>query len=150
MKPARRPTPTAVSMRRWLCAWLALLTTLQLAASVLAGLQGSLHRHRPALQAAATSTLVVRWNHAKRADAEHRAMHERGELHPHDLHDPSVVPIAGDLASDALAQLAGASALAQQDANGCLLAAARHELPQAASWAATRRTLAPPLRPPRA
>src|SRR5688572_31094004 len=120
MKPGRRPAPTAVSMRRWVCAWLALLTALQVAASLLAGLHGSLHRHRPGLQTSAPSTLALRWDHARRdamsaPQALHHALHQRGELHSHDLADASVVPIAADIAHDALAQLGSVVAPARHD-----------------------------------
>ena len=153
MKPARRPTPTAVSMRRWLCAWLALLVALQLAASVLSGLHGSLHRHRPGLltAVASASTLALRWDHARRdALAAHHALHERGEWHAHDLHDTSVVSVGADLAGDALAHLAGVFAPAQRHGAPVRLhAAARHALPHAPAWSATSRTIAPLLKPPR-
>jgi hypothetical protein len=153
MKPARRPTPTAVSMRRWLCAWLALLVALQVAASLLAGLHGSLHRHRPGLQTSAPSTLALRWDHARR-DASaaphtlHHALHQRGEPHAHDVADASVVPIAADIAHDALAQLGSAFAPAQHD-TARLHATARHAPPHVATWSATSRPIAPPLKPPR-
>jgi hypothetical protein len=154
MKPARRPTPTAVSLRRWLCVWLALLTALQVAASLLAGLHGSLHRHRPGLQTSAPSTQTLRWDHARR-DATatpqtlHQALHQRGELHAHDLADASVVPIAAELAHDALAQLGSAFAPARHHA-ATVHASARHAPPQAAAWSATSRPIAPLLKPPRA
>jgi hypothetical protein len=154
MKPARRPTPTAVSMRRWLCAWLALLTALQVAASLLAGLHGSLHRHRPGLQTSAPSTLALRWDHARRDAtsaplALHQALHQRGELHAHDLADASVVPIAAEVAHDALAQLGSTLAPSRHDA-AHLHATTRHAPPHAAAWSATSRTIAPLLKPPRA
>jgi hypothetical protein len=153
MTPARLPTPTAVSMRRWLCAWLALLTALQVAASLLAGLHGSLHRHRPGLQTSAPSMLALRWDHARRDTTSalrelHHVLHQRGELHVHDLADASVVPIAADIAHDALAQLGSTFAPARYDA-AQLHTIARHAPPQAAAWSATSRPSAPLLKPPR-
>jgi hypothetical protein len=136
-------------MRRWLCAWLALLTALQIAASVLAGLHGSLHRHRPHLQAGAPASSALRWDHARPDPlAPHHAMHQRGEVHAHELHDASVVPLAADAAHDALAQLATAFAPARHGAAPAPAQAARDVQPQARAWAATSRTVAPLLRPP--
>jgi len=141
-------------MRRWLCTWLALLVVLQVAASALAGLHGSLHRHR---SGAAASTAIapmagLRWEHAK-PDAQrvHRALHASGEWHAHDLHDTSVVSLAAEVAADALAQLAAAFAPAQRGAEQELgSGGARHALPSTASWWAGSRAVAPPLKPPRA
>jgi hypothetical protein len=45
--PHRHAAPTALSLRRWLCAWLALLTALQMIGSTLAGVHGTWHQHRP-------------------------------------------------------------------------------------------------------
>lgn len=136
-------------MRRWLCAWLTLLTALQVAASLLAGVHGTLHRHRPGLQTSAPSTLALRWDHARPdATTAHQALHQRGELHAHDLADASVVPIAAEVAHDALAQLGSAFAPARHDA-AQLHATARHAPPHAAAWSATSRPIAPLLKPPR-
>jgi hypothetical protein len=136
-------------MRRWLCAWLALLTALQVVASLLAGLQGSLHRHRPGLQTSAPSTLALRWDHARaEAMAAHQALHQRGELHTHDFADASVVPIAAEVANDALAQLGSAFAPAGHD-GAQLHATAGYAPPHAAAWSATSRPIAPLLKPPR-
>ena len=101
--------PTAVSLRRWLCAWLALLILAQMIGSTLVGLHGAWHHHRPSMQSAAPSVPVVRWQHgeAMRADA-HAQMHTSGEAHDHAVTDFSVLPLGADTATEAVAQL-GAS-----------------------------------------
>lgn len=138
-------------MRRWLCTWLALLIVLQVAASALAGLRGSLHRHRPDAVAGASTALALRWQHQDPgAQAAHRALHARGEWHAHDLHDTSVMPLTADIAADALAQLGLAFAPAQAGGGPALWpATARHSRPHAPAWWAATRAIAPPLQPPR-
>jgi hypothetical protein len=153
MQAARRPTtpPTAVSLRRWLCGWLVLLTITQTLGSALAGLQGTWHRHRPALQtAAAPSTPLVRWRHAEtvRAADAHAQMHASGEAHDHPATDDSVLPLGSDAASDAVAQLAAAVAPGA-DARWSPYDRAHHAQAGTAGWAPTTRSIAPPLRPPR-
>ena len=160
MDTARRPTmlPTALLLRRWLCGWLALLMALQMLGSTLAGLQTSWHRHRPALQAsAAPSTPLVRWRHGEASVAaevdthaqSHAQLHARGEVHEHALTDTSVLPWGIDAAGDAVAQLAavlapGAGALTSPRCH------AHHVRAMGERWAATSRSIAPLLQPPRA
>jgi hypothetical protein len=152
-RPQHRATPTAVSMRRWLCAWLTLLIVLQVAASALAGLRGSLHRHRAdAVAGTSSATPLVRWEHKQpEAQVAHRALHARGEWHAHELYDTSVMPLTADIAADALAQLALAFAPAHAGVGPALGPdTARHARPHAAPWWAATRAIAPPLQPPRA
>ncbi|HSW21244.1 MAG TPA: hypothetical protein VLJ62_00630, partial [Burkholderiaceae bacterium] len=89
-----------MSLRRWLCAWLALLMLAEMVGSTLAGLQGTWHHHRPSMQAAAPSAPVVRWRHGEptRADA-HAQMHALGEAHDHAATDFSVLPLGPDTAT---------------------------------------------------
>ena len=103
-----RATPsTTVLLRRWLCAWIALLTLTQTIGSTSTGLQGAWHHHRPSMQPAAPSVPMIRWRHdeATRADA-HAQMHARGEAHDHGVTDASVLPFGHDPATEAVAQLA--------------------------------------------
>ena len=149
----RHPAPTALLLRRWLCAWLALLTALQMIGSTLAGLHGSWHHHRaPSLQSTAPSTPMIRWRHGEpaapaRADA-HAQMHATGEAHEHAATDASVLPLGTDAAADAVAQLAVALAPGA-DPSWNPHDAARHVRTDASPWAATSRAIAPPLKPPR-
>lgn len=149
-RPTERcPTaPTAVSLRRWLCAWLALLLLTQTAASTLASLHGSWHRHHPAVLSSATGP-VTHWRHGEpgRWDA-HAQLHARGEVHHHDATDASVVPLTGDAAIDAVAQLA-ATLAPSADAAWRPREHARHAQAGVAPWAPTQRSIAPPLQPPR-
>jgi len=153
--PSARPLrhhaapPTAVSLRRWLCAWLALLTALQMVGSTLAGLHSRWHHHRPSMQAAAPSLPVVRWRHgeAMRADA-HAQMHALGEAHDHAASDFSVLPFGPDTATEAVAQWAAAVAPGT-DVRWSPHRLARHVQAGSASWAPTTRSIAPPLQPPR-
>ena len=145
----RATPPTAVSLRRWLCAWLALLTLTQMISSTLAGLQGTWHRHWPAAQAAAPSILVIRWRRgeAMRADV-HAQMHTQGEAHDHVATDPSVFPVGTDTATEAIAQLAAAVAPGA-DVRWGLHDSAHHVQAGTAGWAPSTRSVAPPLQPPR-
>ena len=154
-RPQRRKAPasTAVSLRRWLCVWLALLTVTQLIGSTLAAAQGAWHRHRPLLQATAASTPLIRWRHGEavrvaRLDA-HAQMHARGEAHDHAATDASVLPFGADAASEASAQWALAWAPGVE-ARWCTHDAARHVRASTPAWAPTMRSIAPPLQPPRA
>jgi len=154
-RPMRRhrPAPTAVSLRRWLCAWLALLTALQMIGSTLAGVHGTWHHHRaPSLQSIAPSTPMIRWQHgepAALAPADvHAQMHAAGEAHEHAATDSSVLPFGADVATDAVAQLAAALAPGA-DMPWNPYDAARHVRADTATWAATSRSIAPPLMPPR-
>ena len=142
--------PTAVSLRRWLCAWLALLTALQMIGATVAGSHG--HRHRPSLQSAAPSMPVIRWQHGDalrtaRADL-HAQLHAANESHDHAATDASVMPLGGDAAAEAVAQLASALAPGA-DVLWSLHEPARHVRASTAGWAATSRSIAPPLQPPR-
>jgi hypothetical protein len=151
--PRHHAAPTALLLRRWLCAWLALLTALQMIGSTLAGLHGTWHHHRPpSMQSIAPSTPMIRWRHGEPAalagaDA-HAQMHALGEGHEHAATDASVLPLGGDVGSEAVAQLAAALApganLSWNPHN-----AARHMRADTATWAATSRSIAPPLKPPR-
>jgi hypothetical protein len=151
--PRHHTASTAVSLRRWLCAWLALLTALQMIGSTLAGLHGTWHHHRPpSMQSIAPSTPVIRWRHGEpealaRADI-HAQMHVAGEAHEHAVTDASVLPLGGDVASEAVAQLTAALAPGA-DLSLNPLDAAHHVRAVAATWAATSHTIAPPLKPPR-
>lgn len=141
--------PTAALLRRWLCAWLALLTALQMIGSTLAGLQGSWHHHRPSMQSAAPSVPVIRWRHGETVGADvHARMHRQGEAHDHAATDPSVLPLGPDSATEAVAQLAAAVAPGA-DVQWTLLDRAHHVQAGAAPWAPTTRSIAPPLQPPR-
>src|SRR5262245_33506668 len=151
MDTARPMPPTAQLLRRWLCAWLALLTLTQMLGSTLAGLHGTWHRHRPALQSqAAPSTPLVHWRHGgvKPAVDAHVQLHARGEVHEHAATDASVLPIGVDTAGDAVAQLAAMLAPGV-DASWTRRSDAEHVHAGSAAWAATSRSIAPLLRPPR-
>jgi hypothetical protein len=140
---------TAVSLRRWLCVWLALLTLTQMIGSMLAGLQGSWHHHRPSVQAGAPSVPVIRWRHSEVVHADaHTQMHASGEAHEHAATDPSVFPLGPDTATEAVAQLASAVA-PSADLRWSPHDRARHVQAGAASWAPTTHSIAPPLQPPR-
>jgi hypothetical protein len=141
--------PTAVSLRRWLCAWLALLTAVQMIGSSL-GLQGIWHRHRPTVHASAPLLPVMRWRHDQgtRFDA-HAQMHIDGDAHEHAATDPTVLPLGLDSATEAVAQWAGTVAPGA-DVRWSPHDGARHVQAGAASWAPTTHSLAPPLKPPRA
>jgi hypothetical protein len=141
--------PTAVSLRRWLCAWLALLTLAQLIGSTLTSLQGARHHHRPSVQAATPSLAVIRWRHGEvlQADA-HAQMHARGEAHDHVVTDPSVLPVGADAATEAVAQL-GTSLAPGAEMRWSPHDSAHHVQTGAARWVPTTRALAPPLKPPR-
>ena len=141
--------PTAVSLRRWLCAWLALLTVVQMIGSTLAGLQGTWHHHRPSMQAGAQSVPVVRWRHgeATRADV-HAQMHVQGEAHDHAVTDVSVLPLGPDAATEAVA-LWATTVAPGADVQWSPHDHARHGQAGAANWAPTTRAIAPPLQPPR-
>jgi hypothetical protein len=150
--PLRRHAvpPTAVSLRRWLCTWLALLTALQMIGSPLAGLHGPWHRHRPPLQSAAASVPLIQWQHGGAMPPAgaglHAQLHALGQPHDHAATDASVLPPGNDTAADAVAQLAlapGASVLWGPHE------AARHVRASAPAWAPTSRSVAPPLQPPR-
>jgi len=148
-----RPASTALLLRRWACAWLALLMLAQMVASTWTGLHGTWHRHRPAVQTtAAPSTPLVRWRHGGAAavvDADaHARLHQRGEAHDHAATDGSVMPLALDVASDAVAQLAAALAPGVEVA-WRLRSLARHVHASSTAWVATSRSIAPPLKPPR-
>jgi len=153
--PSARPlrhhaaAPTAVSLRRWLCAWLALLSALQMVGSTLAGLQSRWHHHRPSAHAAAPSVSVVRWQHGEtvRADA-HAQMHALGEADDHAATDFSVLPLGPDAATEAVAQWAAAVAPGTE-VRWSPQPLARHVQASTASWAPTTRSIAPPLQPPR-
>ncbi|HEY6514409.1 MAG TPA: hypothetical protein VI032_20705 [Burkholderiaceae bacterium] len=147
----RQPTAsTAVSLRRWLCAWLALLTLAQMLGSTLAGLHGGRHHHRPTMQAAAPALLpVVRWRHGEVVSADaHTLLHAHGEAHDHAATDASVLPIAVDAASEAVAQLT-ASLAPGGDLRWSAHDNAHHVQAGTTSWAPTTRAIAPPLKPPR-
>jgi hypothetical protein len=141
---------TAASLRRWLCAWLALLSVTQMLGSTLSGLHGHWHRPAPSMHSAAPSTPVIRWRHGEvgRADT-HARMHELGQAHEHAATDVSVVPLAPDTATEAVAQL-GAALAPGADVQWRLPDGARHVLLDTAPWAAKTRAIAPPLKPPRA
>jgi len=147
--------PTTLLLRRWLCAWLALLMLTQMLAASSAGVHGAWHRHQPMLQSAAPAptTTVVRWRHgdtpAVLAAEVHASWHERGQAHDHAATDASVLPLGVDGASDAVAQLAAALA-PNGDAEWALHDQTRHPHAQGATWAATTRSIVPILQPPRA
>jgi len=141
------PPPTVVSLRRWLCAWLALLIATQTIGSTLAGLRGTWHGHRPSMLASAPSTPLIRWRHA--TPDVHARWHASGQPHDHALTDPSVLPLGADTGTEAVAQLAAALAPGAE-ASRPLRDAARHVQAGAAPWAATSRAIAPPRKPPRA
>ena len=149
-----RPAATALLLRRWLCAWLALLALVQMFASTLAGLPGAWHRHRPVAQSAhALTTVVVPGRHGEAAPASthadvHALLHARGERHDHAALDSSVLPIGVDAASDAIAQIAAALA-PPAEAMWQLPHDARDEHARVAHWVPTHRSIAPPLKPPR-
>jgi|EndMetStandDraft_4_1072995.scaffolds.fasta_scaffold580988_2 hypothetical protein len=151
--PRRSAVSTKRALRRWACSWLALLTLVQMLAATLAGVHGIGHRHRTSAQAAGTpSTPLIRWRHgepvhALAADA-HAQLHAHGDPHDHAATDASVLPLSGDLASDAVAHLAAALAPGH-DAAWLAEARARHVRAAAAAWAPTPGALAPPWRPPR-
>lgn len=150
-RPPRTRTspPTAVSLRRWLCAWLALLTLAQLIGSTLSSLQGARHHHRPSVQAATPSVAVIRWRHGEVVQADaHAQMHARGEAHNHTATDSSVSPVGADAATEAIAQL-GASLAPGSEMRWIPRNSAHHVQAGAARWAPTTRALAPPLKPPR-
>lgn len=155
MSPQRHPAPasTAVSLRRWLCAWLAVLTVTQMIGSTLAGLHGPWHRHRPSLQAAAPSMPLIRWRHGEVIRAtqvdSHARMHAQGEAHDHVATDSSVLPFGADAATEAAAQLALTWAPGVE-ARWRAHDAARHVRASTPAWAPTMRSIAPPLQPPRA
>jgi hypothetical protein len=141
--------PTAVSLRRWLCAWLALLTLMQMIASMSAGLQGSWHHHRPSLQAGAPSVPVVRWRHSEAVRADvHAQMHASGEAHDHAATDASVLPLGPDTATEAVAQLA-AAVVPGADLRWSAHDRGHHVQAGSTGWAPTTRSIAPPLQPPR-
>jgi hypothetical protein len=141
--------PTAVSLGRWLCAWLALLTAMQMIGSTLAGLQGTWHHHRPSMQSGAPSVPVIRWRHGESMQADaHAQMHASGEAHDHPATDASVLPLGADTATEAVAQLAAALAPGAE-VLWSPRDPARHVQVDAAIWAATSRSIAPPLKPPR-
>jgi len=141
--------PTAVSLRRWLCSWLALLILTQMIGSTLSGLHGSWHRHRTTTPSSAPSVPVIHWTHgdATAADA-HARLHQRGETHDHAATDASVLPVGVDSAADAVAQLATALAPGS-DGPWCTHDCMRHVQAGSARWAPTTRSSAPPLKPPR-
>ena len=145
-----RATPsTAVLLRRWLCAWIALLTLTQTIGSTLTGLQGTRHHHRPSMQSAAPSVPVIRWRHddAMRADA-HAQMHARGDAHDHRITDASVLAFGHDPATEAVVQLAAVLAPGA-DSHWMPCDAAHHVQAVTASWSPTTRSITPPLQPPR-
>ena len=151
--PHRHAAPTALSLRRWLCAWLALLTALQMIGSALAGVPVTwLHHRAPSLHSIAPSTPMIRWQQGEpaapaRTDV-HAQMHAAGEAHKHAATDSSVLPLGVDVATDAVAQLAAALAPGADMPWGPH-DAARHVRADTAAWAATSRAIAPPLKPPR-
>jgi len=147
----RHPTaPTAVSLRRWLSAWLALLTLTQMFGSTLAGLHGSRHHHRPTMQAAAPPQLpVIRWRHGEVVSADaHAQLHADGEAHDHAASDASVLPLAVDAANEAVGQLA-ASLAPGNDPRWSVRDRLHHVQAGTPGWVPTTRSLAPPLQPPR-
>jgi len=142
----------AVPLRRWACAWLAVLTLAQMLSSTMASAHGAWHRHRPAAQASAAPSTAVIWRHdheleAMSADA-HARLHARGERHIHAVIDASVVPVNLDAANDAIALLATVLAPGGGGMSP-LRSGARHERASITPWAATSRSIAPPLKPPR-
>ena len=150
-RPAERyPTPpTAVSLRRWLCAWLALLTLTQMIGSTLAGLRGTWHHHRPSMQSGAPSVPVIRWRHGEAMPADaHAQMHAQGEAHDHAATDVSVLPLGPDSATEAVALWAAAVAPGT-DVRWSPHDSAHHVQAGSAGWAPTTRAIAPPLQPPR-
>jgi len=145
----RMSPPTAVSLRRWLCAWLALLTLAQLIGSTLTSLQGTRHHHRPSVQAATPSLAVIRWRHGEVVQAgAHAQMHARGEAHDHAATDAGVLPVGADAATEAVAQLA-ASLAPGAEMHWSPRDSAHHVQAGASRWVPTTRALAPPLKPPR-
>ena len=138
--------PTAVSLRRWLCTWLALLIVAQTAGAALAGRHR--HHHAPSLRTSAPATPVVHWRHGDATRDEHAQWHATGQLHEHALTDPSVLPLSADTASEAVAQLA-ATLAPGAEATGLIHDGARHVQADAAAWAPTSRAIAPLLKPPR-
>jgi hypothetical protein len=153
MQRTPRSTATAASLRRWLCAWLALLTALQVFGSAMAGVHGPLHRHRPAADSAARAAALpaLRWQHDRESTpaSQHQQLHARGEAHPHDLSDSSVVPVGAEPAIDAMAQLALAYAPAQHASALWTHSTTRHVWAAALTWAASSRSIAPLRKPPR-
>jgi hypothetical protein len=143
-------TSTALLLRCWLCAWLALLMATQLYASALAGLHGARHQHRPAMLASEPSTPVIRWLHGNASRTEaHAQLHATGQAHDHSLADASVLPLGSDSATEAVAQLAITWAPAAERPF-VVPDGARHVQLGTPPWAATTRSIAPPLKPPRA
>ena len=152
--PSRRPrrhapSPTAVSLRRWLCAWLALLLVTQTIGATGVGLRGTWHWHWPSRQASAPPTPAIRWQHGDAARDAHAQWHASGQAHDHALTDSSVVPLGPDTTSEAVAVLAVTLAPAAE-MRWALPESARHVQTEVTPWAATSRTIAPPLKPPRA
>jgi hypothetical protein len=155
MHRAIHPNRTAASLRRWLCAWLALLSVVQLAGSAWAGVRG-LHRHVPTWQAAAAPqpALLVRWEHrrepgAQDAGATHRLLHDSGQVHQHGNDDLSALTLGSDLGTEALAQVALAHAPGRDGSTGWLATRACHVWAATDPWAASSRSVAPLLKPPR-
>jgi hypothetical protein len=150
----RRVPSTAVSLRRWMCAWLALLLAVQMIGASLAGLHGALHRHRGASGAgmAQVETRTVRLRHDDAPQVtrpQHQRWHAEGRAHQHPMTDASVMPLDDEAACEAIGSLA---ALLAPLAVGAprLLDAIAHVRAATPAWAASTRAIAPPRRPPRA
>ena len=152
--PRRSPTPTTVSLRRWLCTSLAVWIALQATSSALLELQGVWHRHRPAASASAPAmaSLALRWQHGGTVAAHDRAharLHDDGVVHRHAATDDSVWTLADQAASDAIGHLASTLA-GGTEMRWRLRVDARHVRGDAPAWSATMRAIPPLLRPPRA
>jgi hypothetical protein len=152
-RPRPLPSPTAVALRRWLCAWLALWIALQGTSSALAALHGVWHHHRPTIASAPMpSSVAWRWQHGSSAaavvDSAHARWHDEGVVHRHAVTDDSVWSATDEAAGDAVGQLASVLA-AGTDTQWLPDVDARHVRSNAGAWSATSRSIPPPLRPPR-
>jgi hypothetical protein len=153
MAHPRQPASTRRDLATLLAAWLIVIVLVQGFVAAQARVLGPLHSHRPESVDHSHASGAALFTHRRAAEAQHA--HDGLQRHRHHAGDASVVPSVAAAAGDA----------AMGESVGALLAAAfsvmlpasdawraddrRHVWAAAQRWAASRRSLAPPRRPPR-